>query len=211
MLNKNVWIIDNFLEENTVVDIINSMSHVEIYNLDGKKEKHLVAPTYYDYNVHRDSIRFNDDLKSQIFPKLNSFYKSVINKTAKTDNLNPLQLFTKSFDPNKGYYDLHVEDPYYFGEIVFMIYLSDEQDGDLVIPSYTDAKKVWNEGFEEMTKKLSVEYAEETIRVKPKRNRAVFMKVGVAHYVEKCSGNRLCLSGWSFASDEYYNEFYGNN
>lgn len=208
MLKEKVWIIDNFLNEDIVNQIIENMSISDVNQLDGKKEKHLVGITLYNYNVHRDSIRSNNFLKKHLFERLNRFYESTLNKTADIDNLNPLQLFTKSFSPGEGYYELHTEDPKYFGDIVFMIYLTDEKDGNLVLPSKDDAKKVWNDGFTEMIKNLNVEYIDETLAITPKRNRCVFMKVGVAHYVERCSGNRLCVSGWSFAGEEYYKEFY---
>jgi len=202
------YIIDNFIDEQFIDQIIATMNAADSITLDGEKEKHLVGKTNYKYNVFRDGIRNNKKIKSHIFEKLNLFYKQEIGKECPTENLNPLQLFTKSFDPNKGFYDLHTEDPKYFGDIVFMLYLNDEQDGALVLPNKKDCEPLWTDGFQTMVDNIDVEYVDHTIEILPNRNRCVFVKVGMAHYVKPCKGKRYTLTGWSFASDDYYKEFY---
>lgn len=202
------YIIDNFIDDFYIEEILNKMKSSEYISLDGNIEKHLVGETNYQYNVYRDNIRNNQDIKDHVFKKLNDFYQTTLNKTCHTENLNPLNFFTKSFDPDKSFYDLHVEDPQYFGDIVFMLYLTDEEDGELILPDFNDAKNLWTPGFQTMVDKIDVTYVNKTITIKPKRNRCVFVKVGVAHYVRPCSGKRYTLSGWSFASDQYYKEFY---
>jgi hypothetical protein len=204
------YIIDNFLDNSTVDEILKNIDSSSYITLDGDKEKHLVGKTNYTYNVYRDNIRDNKQITEEVFRKLNSFYKTTIGKECPVDNINPLNFFTKSFDPNKGFYDLHTEDPKYFGDIVFMLYLTDEQDGELVLPNYNDCLPIWTDGFQSMVDKVDVKYVDKTVSILPKRNRCVFVKVGLAHYVKPCSGNRYTLTGWSFASDEYYKEFYNN-
>ncbi len=146
-----------------------------------------------------------------MFDKLNEFYQKELGKQCPTQNINPLNFFTKSFDPNKSFYDLHTEDPKYFGDIVFMLYLNDEDDGELVLPSFDDSKPLWTDGFRTMMKNIDVKFIDDTIEIKPKRNRCVFVRVGLAHYVKPCGGNRYTLTGWNFASDEYYKKFITND
>ena len=202
------YIIDDFLEEGYIDKILSTIKDSTSVTLDGDKEKHLVGETSYHYNVFRDGIRDNQEIKTHVFEKLNDFYSKELGKKCNTENLNPLQFFTKSFDPNKGFYDLHIEDPRYFGDVVFMLYLNDEQDGELVLPTYEDCIPHWTDGFQTMVDTINVGYVDKTVNILPKRNRCVFVHVGIAHFVKPCSGNRYTLTGWSFATDEYYKEFY---
>jgi len=76
--------------------------------------------------------------------------------------------------PNESYYDIHKEDPKIYGECAFMYYLTDEIDGDLHLPAFD-------------------------FKLTPMENLCVIMKTGVLHKVDKCSGSRFCITGWSFA------------
>lgn len=205
---RDYYIIDNFIDEEYIDKILHNMEISSSVHLDGTKEKHLIGKTNYNYNIFRDGIRNNEDIKTHVFGKLNEFYERELGKTASSENLNPLQFFSKSFNPNEGFYDLHTEDPKYFGEVVFMLYLNDEVDGQLVLPSYEDSLPLWTDGFQTMVDNLNVEYVQETVEILPKRNRCVFVKVGMAHLVKPCSGKRYTVSGWSFADEQYYKEFY---
>jgi hypothetical protein len=202
------YIIDNFIDEKYIDRILKNMEGTSCAVLDGKVEKHLVGYTDYQYYVYRDNIRDDDDIKSHVFDKLNFFYNKELGKTCNTTEINPLNFFTKKFEPNKSFYNLHTEDPQYFGDIVFMLYLSDEVDGELVLPSFEDSKELWTDGFNTMMQNIDIKFVENSVKILPKRNRCVFVKVGLAHYVKPCSGHRYTLSGWSFASDEYYKRFY---
>jgi len=204
----NYYIIENFIDDMYIDKILNKIKNSAAIELNGDVEKHLVGKTNYQYNVYRDNIREDSDVKDHVFNKLNKFYQLELGKSCPTKNINPLNFFTKSFDPNKSFYDLHVEDPKYFGDAVFMLYLTDEDDGELVLPSLSDSKALWTEGFYTMMKNIDIKFVKDTVAIKPKRNRCVIVKVGLAHYVKKCSGKRYTLSGWSFASDEYYKKFY---
>jgi hypothetical protein len=202
------YIIDNFIDDLYIDKILNKIKSSPSVELNGNVEKHLVGKTDYQYNVFRDNIRQDSDIKNHVFTKLNNFYQKELKKTCPIENINPLNFFTKSFDPQKSFYDLHAEDPKYFGDAVFMLYLTDEEDGELVLPSLDDSKNLWTEGFHTMMKNIDIEFVKHTVEIKPKKNRCVIVKVGVAHYVRKCSGKRYTLTGWSFASDEYYRKFY---
>jgi len=65
-----------------------------------------------------------------------------------------------------------------------MLYLNDEDDGELVLPSFDDSKPLWTDGFRTMMKNIDVKFIDDTIEIKPKRNRCVFVRVGLAHYVK---------------------------
>ena len=202
------YIIDNFISEKYVDKILENIKNSPSVILDGKVEKHLVGNTDYQYYICRDNIRNNNDIKQHVFGRLNKFYCKELGKICNSTNINPLNFFTKKFEPNKSFYNLHVEDPKYFGDIVFMLYLNDESDGELVLPSFEDSKPLWSDGFNTMMQNIDVTFAKKSLSILPKRNRCVFVKVGLAHYVKQCSGHRYTLSGWSFASDVYYKKFY---
>jgi hypothetical protein len=91
-----------------------------------------------------------------------------------TDNLEPMQLFAKKFTPS-SFIDVHKEDPKVYGDWVWMLYLTDEVDGALCTGDMT---------------------------IIPKRNRLVVMRTGFDHWVESCSGDRINISGWPFATKQ---------
>ena len=70
------YIIDNFLDDNTIDEILKNIDSSSYITLDGDKEKHLVGKTNYTYNVYRDNIRDNKQITEEVFRKLNSFYKT---------------------------------------------------------------------------------------------------------------------------------------
>ena len=90
------------------------------------------------------------------------------------ENLNPIQLFAKEFEAD-SFCAPHHEDPSLYGPWVFMLYLTNETDGALCA---------------------------EGLKIIPRRNRFVVMRTGINHWVERCSGRRLNITGWSFASQE---------
>tara|TARA_E500000081_G_C6116570_1_gene345521 strand:+ start:71 stop:595 length:525 start_codon:yes stop_codon:yes gene_type:complete len=90
------------------------------------------------------------------------------------DELTYIHLFAKEFDKN-SFCAPHIEDPKLYGNWTFMLYCTDEKDGALS-----------GEGFS----------------ILPKYNRIVIMKTGtIMHKVDKCSGRRLNIAGWPYATD----------
>ena len=65
-----------------------------------------------------------------------------------------------------------------------MLYLTDETDGALRVDG---------------------------ISILPKRNRLVCMHVDILHEVDNCTGDRLNISGWPFASEEPFLRWKGES
>jgi len=208
IIPSEIWQCENFLPDAMVDEILVKMSNTQEKTLDGADAKHLVGKTYYNYNVLND-LRHIEEYRTYIIDKLNTLYVTVCGKTAPTKDLSPLNYFFKTFNPKVSKYDLHTESPELFGDVVFMLYLSDEPDGALVIPDKTQCMEMMTEGFSEMMQKVDVRFAG-PLSIKPQRNKCVVMRVGLAHMVEPCSGNRPCVTGWSFASDEYVKNYSKN-
>ena len=205
LIENEVWVCENFLPNTMVDDILEKMSNSDEKTLDGADAKHLVGNTYYNYNVLND-LRHIEEYRTFIIDKLNTLYEPVFGKTAKTEDLSPLNYFFKTFNPKVSKYDLHTESPELFGDAVFMLYLSDEPDGALRIPSRSQCMDMMTDGFRDMMSKVDVRFAGPK-SIMPTRNRCVVMRVGLAHLVEPCSGARPCITGWNFASDEYIKSY----
>ncbi len=205
VVEDEIWVCENFLPDSMVAEILLKMSSAEEKTLDGADAKHLVGKTYYNYNVLND-LRHIQEYKTFIIDKLNTLYEPTFGKTALSENLSPLNYFFKTFNPNVSKYDLHTESPELFGDAVFMLYLSDEKDGALRIPSRQQCMDMMTEGFKDMMEKVDVRFAG-PLSIQPQRNKCVVMRVGLAHLVEPCSGARPCVTGWNFASDEYIKNY----
>lgn len=205
LIENEVWVSENFLPNTMVDDILEKMSNSDEKTLDGADAKHLVGNTYYNYNVLND-LRHIEEYRTFIIDKLNTLYQPVFGKTAQTQDLSPLNYFFKTFNPKVSKYDLHTESPELFGDAVFMLYLSDEPDGALKIPSRSQCMDMMTEGFRDMMSKVDVRFAGPK-SIMPTRNKCVVMRVGLAHLVEPCSGARPCITGWNFASDEYIKSY----
>lgn len=207
LIKDEVWMCDNFIEESMVKDILNDMADSQTKTLDGTDAKHLVGKTFYNYNV-LNSMRGKSTYRSAIIDRLNILYEQKFGKTADKENLSALNYFFKTFNPNISKYDLHTESPELFGDAVFMLYLSDESDGALVIPTRSQCSEIMTDGFKEMMQKVDVRFSG-PCKILPKKNSCVVMRVGLAHLVEPCSGQRPCVTGWSFASKEYMEKYNG--
>jgi len=205
LIENEVWVCENFLPNTMVDDILEKMSNSDEKTLDGADAKHLVGNTYYNYNVLND-LRHIEEYRTFIIDKLNTLYEPVFGKTAQTEDLSPLNYFFKTFNPKISKYDLHTESPELFGDAVFMLYLSNEPDGALRIPSRSQCMDMMTEGFRDMMSKVDVRFAGPK-SIMPTRNKCVVMRVGLAHLVEPCSGARPCITGWNFASDEYIKSY----
>jgi len=205
LIENEVWVCENFLPNTMVDDILEKMRNSDEKTLDGADAKHLVGNTYYNYNVLND-LRHIEEYRTFIIDKLNTLYEPVFGKTAQTQDLSPLNYFFKTFNPKVSKYDLHTESPELFGDAVFMLYLSDEPDGALKIPSRSQCMDMMTEGFRDMMSKVDVRFAGPK-SIMPTRNKCVVMRVGLAHLVEPCSGARPCITGWNFASDEYIKSY----
>jgi len=169
----------------TIVD--NFLNEIELKNLEEtikNKEYRLLDDTgnhVGEYTKYRWFI-IDSALRSSEhrYPLLKKL-SDIYGEEAPTENLNTMQLFAKIFDKD-SFCDHHKEDPHIYGNWVFMLYLTDEIDGA---------------------------FCAEGLSVLPKRNRVLITKVGFEHWVEKCSGTRLNITGWSFCTDEVIKRWSG--
>ena len=162
-----VIIIDDWLDKQTL-QLLDTIVKGPTKKLDSSGN-HVNYYTAYEWDLVQCNLR-DHDIKKLLFSKLSK----LIGQEIPTDNLEPMQLFAKQFDKN-SFCAPHSEDPEYYGDWVFMLYLTDEVDGELCT---------------------------ESLKILPKRNRLVLMRTGFEHWVEKCSGARLNISGWPFATKE---------
>ena len=208
--NGNVWITENLLSD-AELDLITAnwkQADTEVYQAG---MKYLVTPTDYHYNGVMDKISNQQEIQQIVIGKLNVLYQKLFQKTAPDHNLNYMQFFFKEAVPNKSFYALHAEpsvnEKEHFGEAVFMLYLTDEIDGEIVFPSKEDAKPLFTNSYRKTLSEMTVTYSDNTTSILPKKNRCVVLRTGIAHYVNKCSGLRKCISGMSFAEDNYKNRW----
>jgi Rps23 Pro-64 3,4-dihydroxylase Tpa1-like proline 4-hydroxylase len=112
-----------------------------------------------------------------------------------TMDIYALNMQYKRFE-GTDFYALHAEDSKKYGDLVYILYLTDEEDGELTLPSYDDAAAEWSNGFDEMTQQFDISFSPETISILPRRNRCIVMRTGIAHKVDACQGRRDSIAGW---------------
>jgi len=130
---------------------------------------HVGEYTDYEWQLIKNNLR-----TSKHRYKLLDKISDIIGSQVPTEHLEPMQLFAKKFTPS-SFIDKHKEDPKVYGDWVWMLYLTDETDGELCT---------------------------EDMRILPKRNRLVIMRTGFDHWVEPCTGERINISGWPFATKQ---------
>ena len=133
-----------------------------------------IEQSNFKYKAHKGKLRDDSSITEPILHRLNLKYISLFGKMAPVKGLSSTQFIVKSFVPNESYYDLHMEDPKLYGDVAFMYYLTDEIDGALELPSFE-------------------------FKLLPMENLCVIMKTGFMHKVNKCSGSRINITGWSYA------------
>lgn len=165
--SNTVMIIDNVFDE-SYLQILDGFFLGDCKQLDSNGS-HVGAYAEYEWQLIKNNIR-----TSKHRYKLLDKVSNLIGVPVPTDDLEPMQLFVKQFTKS-SFIDKHFEDPEIYGNWVYMLYLTDENDGELCTDS---------------------------LRILPKRNRLVLMRTGFEHWVEPCSGSRINISGWPFASKD---------
>jgi len=160
-----LWKNENFLTNEFIDKILEYSNNHGLVEIE-QKDTH--------YEAYADAIRYRPEFTNPILSELNKQYKVLFNKITQTTGMSSLQFVTKRFVPNKSFYKLHKELPVVYGDCVFMFYLTNETDGDLVLPDFN-------------------------YRITPKKNTCVIMKTGHFHLVENCTGQRIVITGWPFA------------
>lgn len=214
-----VWICENFLQQSQIDELLKFVTNENKSVLEPSDQiresfrKSQVNPTLYKYQSHKSTIR-TSPIKDYIIDRFNILSETLVDVPARKENLNTLNLFIKSFRQG-GKYDLHVEPFNKYGPFYMQIFLTDESQGALVLPTesevnqyldqHPDQKDAWRENC------LLCESQGHPVRyvgtrILPKQNTAMIMRVGSAHYVEDYNVTteigRVCVSGWPYAGDD---------
>jgi hypothetical protein len=197
LLENELYIQDNFLPYEMLDEIVTKIDPKKFKTINNKNTPPVMFDTNFDYALLVDAGFRDLPIRHFIFDKMNPLVNEVWKSTLPNGSLHHMQYFFKKNNPTAGVaFDLHAEDIKIYGPVVFMLYLSDETDGQLEIPSIEDAKEDWGKGFQDMIDDFSIRFSPETITLYPKRNRCVVMSTGLAHRVRKCTGLRPNISGW---------------
>lgn len=165
---KTVIVADGIFDEE-YLSKLDELCKGELLQLDSKTGSHVGDYTEYEWQIIRNNIRTSPD-RYMLLSQIGEY----IGLPIPVNNLEPMQLFAKKFTKT-SLIDRHKEDPEIYGDWVWMLYLTDETDGELCTDDIT---------------------------ILPKRNRLVVMRTGFEHWVNPCSGPRINISGWPFANEE---------
>ena len=186
LLDNQVWSIDNFLSEDNFKYLLDNYVNrdFDMIHVNNKDFVPIMADTDMSYRVV--SIPIFQPIIDSITHNLN-----ITLDISKSKLAMQYKRFLKD-----DHYALHAEDSTKYGDYVYIMYLTDEADGELIIPSYDDAMEENTPGFDDMRKMFNVSFAPKTITYMPKANTCVVMRTGIAHIVRKCSGRRDSIAGW---------------
>ena len=199
IIDDHVWCWENFLEEDTLTKLVDTINASTLSAKDSKQANHYVGVTHYNYSVVKHDFKTDAVLVNEVLSKLNQLYSPLLGKQATAESLNGNAFWAKVFDSTSNF-EMHVETAETFGEVVFLLYLSDEIDGALILPDKASAMELhWTPGFQDIYDKHPVSFVG-PYRFLPRKNTCLVMRVETAHLVERCSGLRPTLNGWSFNS-----------
>lgn len=197
LLENELYLNDDFLPTEMLDDIAPKIDPQKFKTINNKNTPPVMFDTNFDYSLLVDADFRDLPLRHFIFEKLNVLVKDVWGVNLPTGSLHHMQYFFKQNNPESGVaFELHAEDVKIYGPVVFMLYLSDENDGQLETPSAEDAQEDWGSGFQDMINSFPIRFSPSTISVYPRRNRCVVMSTGLAHRVRKSNGSRPNISGW---------------
>tara|TARA_A100001011_G_C14292477_1_gene836884 strand:- start:38 stop:724 length:687 start_codon:yes stop_codon:yes gene_type:complete len=222
LVDNEVWYTEDFIKENTVDKVLSKIKSAETKVLDGNEQPHIISKSYYNYNHVKYNVREDSGVVAQIVVKLNEVLE-VVHKPLHIqdiDESNVLQFTVKTFNSN-SIYNVHTERKDIYGQFVFVMYLTDEEGGELIFPD----QFMLNKHFEEYPKERSnwVDFKKKLgevnqdpyligpIVIKPKRNTCILFRVGSAHYVNPVvnavPGCRPVITGWPFAGLKWKEKF----
>lgn len=206
LLKDQLYYHDDFLPEQMVDQILDGMKSKQFKSVNNRNTPPIMFDTNFDYDLLIDPDFRDLPIREYIFTKIDPLVYQVWGETLPEGQLHHMQYFFKQNNPSAPVaFDLHAEDAGIYGPLVFMLYLSDEADGQLEIPTKEDAQEDWGKGFQDMVDAFPVYFSTETISLLPKKNRCVVMSTGLAHRVRKCSGTRPNISGWPLFKPEQLN------
>lgn len=184
LIEGQVWVIDPFLDQADFDFLFNKYckADIDMLHVNNKDMKPLMADTNMSYRV----------LSIEHFAPIYQSIESHLDIQL-PERQSKLAMQYKRFMTDDSY-DLHAEDPKIYGDLVYVMYMSDEVDGRIIFPS--EHEHITSKGFQEMQQMFGVTFAPETVNYTPKANTCVVMKTGIAHMVEPCSGRRDSIAGW---------------
>lgn len=191
LIPNNVWLFEHMLDEESLsyLDREYVNKEFDMIHVNNKDFKPLMADTDMSYRV------ITMEIFKPIYDKLNVLTCNEFGVSLAYEKTSGLNMQYKRFEGN-DFYALHAEDKSKYGDLVYILYLTNEIDGNLVLPSFEDAQPQWSDGFQEMTEQFEVGFSPTTVDIIPKRNRCIVMRTGIAHYVNPCSGRRDSIAGW---------------
>jgi hypothetical protein len=200
-----------------------AINEVDVEYLINKIKNHIsyeITDSDFDDIINKTKYRFqrskyliHEDLYAMTIIEhlLNKAFAYTNMKFNKHSITRSFQLTTKYFDNNSSY-GLHFEDPTYFGDYFFVLYLDECEGGELVFPDLdhiedlfarnVEDKNEWQKGIDHLKLGGNLPLiVEKTIKVQPKRNTAILGKIPYAHYVNKIksTNSRIVVNGFPFA------------
>jgi hypothetical protein len=186
LIENQAWVIEDFLSEDDYTSLTNQlvMDNTEMTHINNINTKPLMYDTDMSYRV-------------KTIPHFQPIYNSI------EQNLN-IKLPKPQYRLNMQYkrfldddsYGLHAENKDIFGEYAYIMYLTDEEDGYIILPSKKDHRP--SDGFKEMQEMFEITFASKTVSYLPKKNTCLIMRTGIAHMVTPCTGRRDNITGWPF-------------
>jgi hypothetical protein len=208
---KNIFYNDLAIDDNDVDYLITKIKNDQSYEVKNEDYETFINKTTYRF--HRSKYVIHDDIYAMtiienLINLATPFTKIHFNKV---NIKRSFQLTTKYFDRNSSY-GLHFEDPKYFGDYFFVLYLDDCEGGELVFPDRTEIGRLFAENLEDKdewdkgVKNLNLGghsplIVDKTFKIQPKRNTAILGNIPYAHYVNKITNNglRTVVNGFPFA------------
>lgn len=193
LVPNSAWLVTDFLSDDDFQYLHDQYvgKQLDMIHINNADFKPLMADTDMSYRA------VTMDIYKPIYDALEPIVNDHFEQSLPLEKTSGLNMQYKRFEQD-DFYALHAEDRSKYGDVVYIMYLSDESDGELVLPSFEDAQKEWSTGFQEMTEQFSITFADNTVTVTPQANTCVIMRTGLAHIVRRCSGSRDSIAGWPF-------------
>ena len=203
---------NNFAIDNNDVDyLVDKIKNNDSHEIKDKDFEMIINKTSFRFHKSRYEIHNDEYALGTIEVLLNQAENFTKKKFHKFDIKRPFQLTTKYFDKDSSY-GLHFEDPKYFGDYFFVLYLDDCVGGELVFPDNNDiehlfiskkeSKHEWKKGVDHLKiNGYEPLIVDKTFKIQPKRNTAILGKIPYVHYVNKIkeNGSRIVVNGFPFA------------
>lgn len=202
-IHNGIYRHKNAIKETDLNYILDKMKSVEYYQINSEDRQIYINKTFYNYNQSKYEI-YKDTKALTVIKNLVDKCFLFTGQKMNTSNVDSsFKLSTKFFNENSSY-GLHFEDPTYFGNYFFVLYLDDCVEGDLVFPTMNmvnkllknqkENKEEWEKGVIHLKKNgYSPLFVDREIKIRPEKNTALLAKIPLVHYVNNIikNGNNL--------------------